>query len=58
MIGEGRAEVKGNEISAEWAKVFKKVVVEMKGDYDEEWKEEVVRELREVEEEKEDFPPV
>jgi hypothetical protein len=54
MIGEEGVVVRGKEIAAEWAIVFKKVVVEMKGEYDEELKEEVVRELRNMEEEKED----
>ena len=54
MIGEEGVVVRENEIAAAWATVFKKVVVEMKGEYDEEHKEEVVRELRSIEEEKED----
>ena len=44
MIGEDGVAVRGKEIAGAWATVFKKVVAEMKGEYDEELKEEVVRE--------------
>ena len=53
MIGQEGVVVSGKEIAGAWATVFKKVV-EMKEDYDEELKEAVVRELRNMEEEKED----
>ena len=46
--------VRGEEIAGAWATVFKKVVIEMEGEYDEELKEEVIRELKDMEEEKED----
>ena len=42
MIGEEGVVMRGNAIAVAWATVFKKVVVEMKGEYDEELKEEVV----------------
>jgi hypothetical protein len=54
MVGEEGMVVRGEEIAAAWATVFKKVVVEMKGEYDEDLKEQVVHELRNMEEEKED----
>jgi hypothetical protein len=54
MLGAEGEVVRGEEIAGAWATVFKKVVVEMEGEYDEELKEEVVRELRDMEEEKED----
>ena len=54
MIGEGGVVVRGAEIAGAWATVFRKVVVEMKGEYDEGLKEEVVTELRDMEEERED----
>ena len=54
MIGEGGVVVRGAEIAGAWATVFRKVVVEMKGEYDEGLKEEVVRELRDMEEEREE----
>jgi len=33
MVGEDGVVVKGEDIAGAWAKVFKKVVVEMKGEY-------------------------
>ena len=54
MVGEDGVVVKDEEIAEAWAKVFKKVVVEMKGEYEEEFKRKVVRELRGMEEEKEE----
>jgi hypothetical protein len=54
MLGAEGEVVRGEEIAGAWATVFKKRVVEMEGEYDEELKEEVVRELRDMEEEKED----
>jgi hypothetical protein len=51
--GEGK-KVSGDQIAGKWAEVFKKVVVEMKGEYDESWKEEVKNDLSIMGEEREE----
>ena len=45
--------VKGEEMRVAWTEVFKKVVVEMKGEYDEEFKKKVGKDVEKQEEEKE-----
>jgi hypothetical protein len=44
--------VSGKEVLGKWEEVFRKVVVERKGDYDDKWKEEVEEDLWEEEEER------